>query len=281
MWRRWWRRVEFWWSQLHKTPLDAFFTLNWPGFLFISSRWDFCNEQLFPLLTSMVFTWWSSWSSCHHCCHNAGSMQLDAVYYWTTTSWWQICYYFSSLFFYQLSFFFTKRWQVMQMCFHFNLEFSNHWTGTWSILASRWNVNMMATLLGWSFNNQHICILARAHIAWVYSYGLSLATGFTFAITLVSQWSPTIANVAVFIQFLPINIYHPGHQHHLYSCLGQIGMRAREWKNVIKGATKQTNSFHFEKPTTSRKRQGGDLENMETDVAWLEKRLNLRSAEQK
>ena len=42
----------------------------------------------------------------------------------------------------------------MQMCFHFIPEFSNHWTGTWSTLASRWNVNMTVTLLGWSFNNQ-------------------------------------------------------------------------------------------------------------------------------
>ena len=51
----------------------------------------------------------------------------------------------------------------------------------------------------------------------------------------------------------------------------------REWKKVIKEATK---SFEFETKTTSRKR-GEEKSEMVADVGWLEKRLGLRSAEQK
>jgi len=78
--------------------------------------------------------------------------------------------------------------------------------------------------------------LHRAHIAWVYSYGLSLAKSFTFAMTLV-------------------------------------GLRVREWKKVIKDATK---GFEFE-TIGEEKRE----EDMVADVAWLERRLSLRSAEEK
>ena len=54
-------------------------------------------------------------------------------------------------------------------------------------------------------------------------------------------------------------------------------MRVREWKKVIKEATKERKAFEFETMTTARKRR----EEMVVDVAWLEKRLNLRSGEQK
>jgi len=91
----------------------------------------------------------------------------------------------------------------------------------------------------WIFSS-HLCIFTRAHIAWVYSYGLSLATSFTFAMTLV-------------------------------------GLRVREWKKVIKEATKERKAFEFETMKTYGKRR----EEMVVEVAWLEKRLNLRSGEQK
>ena len=104
--------------------------------------------------------------------------------------------------------------------------------------------------------------MIRAHIAWVYSYGLSLAKSFTFAMTLVS----TMANV-------------PGHVILIITKVGnltqnfQVGLRVREWKKVIKEATK---GFEFE-TIGEEKRE----EDMVADVAWLERRLSLRSAEEK
>ena len=56
-------------------------------------------------------------------------------------------------------------------------------------------------------------------------------------------------------------------------------MRAREWKKVIKEATKERKAFEFETMTTSGKRKE-EME-MVADVAWLEKRFILRSGEQK
>ena len=97
-------------------------------------------------------------------------------------------------------FFFTKRWQVMQMCFHFNPEFSNHWTGTWSTLASQWNVNMMATLLGWSFNNQHVYFGQGSH-----SLGLQLWSLACHRIHLCHHLGqPMIANDCKCRRFHPI-----------------------------------------------------------------------------
>ena len=53
-------------------------------------------------------------------------------------------------------------------------------------------------------------------------------------------------------------------------------MRVREWKTVIKEATK---GFEFERAATATTRKRG--EEMVAEVAWLERRLNLRSAEEK
>ena len=53
----------------------------------------------------------------------------------------------------------------------------------------------------------------RPHKAWVYSYGLSLAKGFTFAMTLVRS-----------------QLVHLTH-------FCQIGLRVRDWKRVIEQGT--------------------------------------------
>ena len=53
----------------------------------------------------------------------------------------------------------------------------------------------------------------RPHRAWVYSYGLSLAKGFTFAITLVRS---QLVHLTTFCQ---------------------IGLRVRDWKRVIEQGT--------------------------------------------
>ena len=55
--------------------------------------------------------------------------------------------------------------------------------------------------------------LIRPHKAWVYSYGLSLAKGFTFAMTLVR-----------------LRLVHLTH-------FCQIGLRVRDWKRVIEQGT--------------------------------------------
>ena len=57
-------------------------------------------------------------------------------------------------------------------------------------------------------------------------------------------------------------------------------MRKREWKKVIKEATKERKALEFETMTTSGKRREEKAE-MVADVAWLEKRFILRSGEQK
>ena len=57
-------------------------------------------------------------------------------------------------------------------------------------------------------------------------------------------------------------------------------MRVREWKRVIKEATEERKYFEFETMTTAGKRREEKAE-MVADVAWLERRLNLRSGEQK
>ena len=69
-------------------------------------------------------------------------------------------------------------------------------------MTAQWQHN--AYIMLWIFSS-HLCILTRAHIAWVYSYGLSLATGFTFAMTLVrSSLLITLANaVSSAFEFLP------------------------------------------------------------------------------
>ena len=125
----------------------------------------------------------------------AGFMQRDTVSSWTTTSWWEA--FFSST---QVTIFSTGRWQVTQMCSHSTLGFSTHCTGTISILTLPSNDRIMSV----SWFESYLCILIRAHIAWVYSYGLSLARGFTFAMTLVS----TLANV---LQLLFVVNWSIGH----------------------------------------------------------------------
>ena len=103
-------------------------------------------------------------------------------------------------FFLPAFFFFTKRWQVMQTCFHFNPEFSNHWTGTWSTLASRWNVNMTVTLLSWSFNNQLMYFGQGSH-----SLGLQLWSLACHRIHLCHHLGqPMIANHCKCRRFHPI-----------------------------------------------------------------------------
>ena len=54
----------------------------------------------------------------------------------------------------------------------------------------------------------------------------------------------------------------------------------REWKRVIKEATEERKYFEFETMTTAGKRREEKAE-MVADVAWLARRLNLRSGEQK
>ena len=62
----------------------------------------------------------------------------------------------------------------------------------------------------------------------------------------------------------------------------QVGLRVREWKKVMKEATK---GFEFERMTTTttqkRGKEGKREEEMVADVARLERGLSLRSAEEK
>ena len=58
-------------------------------------------------------------------------------------------------------------------------------------------------------------------------------------------------------------------------------MRVREWKKVMKEATK---GFEFERMTTTTQKRGKEgkrEEEMVADVARLERGLSLRSAEEK